>query len=924
MWLISFPLVCAIMLWFSLDLAVLVRVGSGRRRRANARRAIERLIMSSPLASATAASVVQSPSPVSSPTTDRPRTRFDAAAGTQAAESTAGYTSSSGNEDNYGGRVRAAALQAAAGKKNSSSSPAARVRRVVVPAALRIATRAVVRRAVVLVGGDFARSPRMQYHAASLARSGLFDEVLLVGLDCGNLLSEDLLVSGEPQPEPIVTREGGSGGSSDATPAGTLAGTTATSVGAGMEHAVYDVQARLESSELQPGSGCIVSTCYLAAPPAPPEWLQVVVPLNSLHWVVCTLYRVVALTGLFVLQTVCATATRINEHGQLLVTDLVFVQTPPAVPFVLLIRYLVCPLVFAYNVLLYYGVVVPAAWMNPGAMRDVRQQCRLQSLRFTGTGAGAGRGRRRATAATPAKAARTSGVLGATRPVRRWVFYPAVVVDWHNFGHTILAQNQRPTTAVQLYKALEMHLCAGHVNITVSQAMRRALECAYPRLKRSRARDGAAAAVAAAAGVAAAAEDGEVADGLASAPALAGAPPPLSPSPRAVTVLHDVAPAFFKPVPRSHCVRQVLERVLLRHHQPAHNATTAAAVTLTAGNGNGGYTAAAAASSPFALVSKSELEDMGWGLAGPPPWIFAEAAAASVPGSPATATATAAAASATTLQRRGIMIVGATSWTEDDDYTVLLQALQRLDHRLQHELAGVATAVGTTNHSSSTGGFGAASGPVNLWVLITGKGPARRRFEEAVRAAKLSSHVVVSTYYAQSYQEYSLLLGAADAGLCLHFSSSGLDLPMKGVDMVGAGLPIIALQYPAIGELMGGVTRVLATQSASRCRGGTASTFSNGTADCGSGLGKALPPSLQECERGWLFCTCADLEVLLAAFVGLSAASETVSDGASCTVLAPPTPLSVMKRRAGEARLHAATWQENWTKVLLPVLKQVV
>lgn len=81
----------------------------------------------------------------------------------------------------------------------------------------------------------------------------------------------------------------------------------------------------------------------------------------------------------------------------------------------------------------------------------------------------------------------------------------------------------------------------------------------------------------------------------------------------------------------------------------------------------------------------------------------------------------------------------------------------------------------------------------NLLCIITGKGPQKSHYLDIIAKRNWRKVEIITPWLAAV--DYPLCLGAADLGVCLHWSSSGLDLPMKIVDMFGCGLPVCAINY---------------------------------------------------------------------------------------------------------------------------------
>jgi beta-1,4-mannosyltransferase len=128
---------------------------------------------------------------------------------------------------------------------------------------------------------------------------------------------------------------------------------------------------------------------------------------------------------------------------------------------------------------------------------------------------------------------------------------------------------------------------------------------------------------------------------------------------------------------------------------------------------------------------------------------------------------------------RPALLVSSTSWTADEDFSPLLTAIDEYASASDRSLP-------------------------KLLILITGKGALRSAFDaEILKREKVwdTDRICVRTVFLAA-EDYPVLLGCADLGISMHSSSSGRDLPMKVVDMFGCGVPVLARDFAAIGELV--------------------------------------------------------------------------------------------------------------------------
>ena len=189
-------------------------------------------------------------------------------------------------------------------------------------------------------------------------------------------------------------------------------------------------------------------------------------------------------------------------------------------------------------------------------------------------------------------------------------------------------------------------------------------------------------------------------------------------------------------------------------------------------------------------------------------------------------------------------IVCPTSWTEDEDFDVVIEAVMHLEERVRGWEAG-----------DSSRRF------PELVILVTGDGARRAEFER--RFAGLPARRIQLRARFLEPEDYPRVVGSADLGLCLHRSSSGLDIPMKVADLFGAGVPVCALDY-----------------------------------------GACLAERVRHGDNGLLFSTGRQLaDVLFDLFEQF-----------------PADQKALERLRTGARRLARPTWEEGWVREAKPVL----
>lgn len=131
---------------------------------------------------------------------------------------------------------------------------------------------------------------------------------------------------------------------------------------------------------------------------------------------------------------------------------------------------------------------------------------------------------------------------------------------------------------------------------------------------------------------------------------------------------------------------------------------------------------------------------------------------------------------------RPALLVSSTSWTPDEDFSILLEALKELHKRI----------IAKSDESKIP----------KVLVIVTGKGPQKAYYLPLLKEFNESHPSINIQILWLEAEDYPKLLRCATLGISLHTSTSGLDLPMKVLDMFGCQVPVCAIGFDCLGELV--------------------------------------------------------------------------------------------------------------------------
>eukprot|EP00392_Amoebophrya_sp_AT5.2_P015349 g15551.t1 len=150
-----------------------------------------------------------------------------------------------------------------------------------------------------------------------------------------------------------------------------------------------------------------------------------------------------------------------------------------------------------------------------------------------------------------------------------------------------------------------------------------------------------------------------------------------------------------------------------------------------------------------------------------------------------------------------VKVVSSTSWTADEDFSDLFHNLVEIATRLDADKRLVIFITGRGELQAKWRLYWENDVKNQRLLGVVENNNIGKQHSDKDKAAETRTSDKKEKNQNLNTSDSTPLLQACDYGLCMHQSSSGLDLPMKVVDMFGFGeVPVICKHFPALRELV--------------------------------------------------------------------------------------------------------------------------